>query len=449
MNRTAIAYRLAGKLDEGFSMCEEALKLATDSLPAEHSELLNAKQNIASIYESKDLIEKAIEYSKQVYDTCQRLDPDNRDAIWSANSLATKYRNAERFDDAIQLLQTAFDKSKKRLGEDHPFTLMVQNNLVDTSEAMGNIKVAVSLGEDLVTRRIEKLGPDHPDTISSMNNLAFAFQSDGQIDKALELFEKTLASSQKKLGEDHPSTMTLVNNLAMTYWRAKQLDKSIPLFESVIEHLEKQMGRDHIYTQTTIANLGVNYRDDKQYDLAAVYLEEAYNASKSDPRLEWVSESLRGLYVKDERDEDFLKLVEDELETARKRYKTSELGLLDIMASIGRDLVSSKHYQQAEKLLRQTLKDSEALGADHWRNCHVNSLLGAIRLRTERIDEAAPMLESGYLGMKAQADDIPGYNRTTFLKGAAQTLVEYAELIEDADALAKWQAEFDSYSPTN
>ena len=58
------------------------------------------------------------------------------------------------------------------------------------------------------------LGEDHPNTLAIRNNLASAYQSAGQLDKAIPLYEQTLTDTRRVLGADHPITATVRGNLA-------------------------------------------------------------------------------------------------------------------------------------------------------------------------------------------------------------------------------------------
>ncbi len=444
-NRLAKAYRKAGKMDESLQLSEQAFESATENLPADHVMLLDAKHNLAKISMELDAQERSIQLHEELFESAQRRDPDSVESVKAADDLAVALRRAERNEEALALLVSTYEKSSTLLGAEDSRTLTVLNNLAEVYEAVNRLDEAITTNEKLLDLRMVKLGERHPETISTMNNLAFAYQSADRLDEAISLFEKTLTFSQEELGDDHPSTMVLFNNLAMTYWRAKRLDKSIPMFEKVIEHLEQQMGRDHIYTQTTIANLGVNYRDDGQFEKAIPYLMEAHEASEREPQLEWTTESLRGLYAKAGNIDSFHGIVEEELARTRSKYADDSPQSLDVRASICRDYVRLELLDQAEQLIDETLADGESRGTDDWRNCHVRSLLGAVRLAQEDFSAAEPLLRDGYLGMKAKAKEIPGYDRKKFLRGAAEKLVAWAKATDSDAELKKWQVELDQF----
>ena len=443
MGRLATALRKAGKLDESKSLSEEAFALAEQHVSHDSPLFLNARFNLARILGDTGAYERSIQLHEENFEVEKVLYPNSVQAFSSANDLASAYRLAGQNEKAVALLEPTYESMSEALGTEHPKSLTVLNNLAEVYEAVGKLDEAINANENLIELRRVKLGPDHPETITTMNNLAFAYQSADRKAEAIDLFEQALKLSQGKLGEDHPSTMTLVNNLAMTYWREKQLDKSIPMFEDVVHHLEEQMGREHTYTQSTLANLGINYRDAEQFDRAIPYLLEVHENSNTNPQLEWVTESLRGLYVLSDRPDDHQALANEELDRATGKYAADSPEFLEVQASIAIDYIKLEKYEQAEVLLKDALANASSLGAEHWRNCHLRGLQGAILFHRDEFDEAAPLLREAFLGMQSQAMDIPGYNRRNFLTSALEHLIDCAKATDATDQIEKWEAELE------
>ena len=61
------------------------------------------------------------------------------------------------------------------------------------------------------------LGQDHPSTLIMINNLALCYKNMGNYENAKQLYEECVEKSTQALGEDHPDTLTLVNNLTVLY----------------------------------------------------------------------------------------------------------------------------------------------------------------------------------------------------------------------------------------
>ncbi|KAF8456087.1 Tetratricopeptide repeat-domain-containing protein, partial [Kalaharituber pfeilii] len=83
------------------------------------------------------------------------------------------------------------------------------------------------------------LGEDHPDTLRMVNNMAEVFYQQGQYDKALGLFEQALTGREKVLGADHLDTLRTVNNMAGIFYHQGQYDRALELFERPLAGRER------------------------------------------------------------------------------------------------------------------------------------------------------------------------------------------------------------------
>ncbi|KAK0745454.1 hypothetical protein B0T18DRAFT_409481 [Schizothecium vesticola] len=59
-----------------------------------------------------------------------------------------------------------------------------------------------------------KLGADHPDTLTSMNNLAITWKGQGRHADALALMEDCAQARRRVLGEEHPYTLSTLATVA-------------------------------------------------------------------------------------------------------------------------------------------------------------------------------------------------------------------------------------------
>lgn len=76
------------------------------------------------------------------------------------------------------------------------------------------------------------LGEDHPKTLSLMNNLGRSYHEQGLYDKAFPLYESCLALRRIKLGEDHPNTLNSMNNLASLFRSLAKYDEAESLLNA-------------------------------------------------------------------------------------------------------------------------------------------------------------------------------------------------------------------------
>ena len=93
---------------------------------------------------------------------------------------------------------------EKKLGRQHPHTLMSINNLGLLYKNQGKYDLAEPLYKECLQAREEKLSRQHTDTLSSINNLASLYDKQGKCDLADLLYEDCIQSAEELLGNEHP-----------------------------------------------------------------------------------------------------------------------------------------------------------------------------------------------------------------------------------------------------
>ena len=257
-----------------FDDAEAALSTITSDL--EHMQGADA---IASAYHAAGRLTEAITLNVQLLtDRIRVLGEDHPDTLTILNNLAGAYESAGRLDEAITLNVQLLTDSIRILGPDHPDTLTSRNNLAGAYESAGRLDEAITLYEQVLPDRTRILGEDHPDTLTSRNNLAYAYESAGRLDEAITLYEKVLTDSIRILGPDHPNTLTILNNLAYAYESAGRLDEAITLYEKVLTARTRILGEDHPDTLTSRNNLAGAYESAGRLDEAITLYEQVLTA---------------------------------------------------------------------------------------------------------------------------------------------------------------------------
>jgi hypothetical protein len=107
----------------------------------------------------------------------------------------------------------------------------------------------------VVEARKKKLGEDHPNTLISIEGLAFIFWNQRRRHEAEKLQVHVIESRKTKLGEDHPDTLTSMSNLALTFWSQGRWDEAEKLEMQVMAVRKNKLGKDHADTLASMAQL--------------------------------------------------------------------------------------------------------------------------------------------------------------------------------------------------
>jgi tetratricopeptide (TPR) repeat protein len=198
----------------------------------------------------------------------ERLGEQHPHTATILNDLARLYQAQGRYDEAEPLYQQALAIMRERLGEQHPHTATILNNLAGLYQAQGRYDEAEPLYQQALAIMRERLGEQHPDTATILNNLAGLYQAQGRYDEAEPLYQQALAIRKAQLGEQHPDTATILNNLAVLYRAQGRYDEAEPLCLQALAIRKAQLGEQHPDTANSLNNLAVLYRAQGRYDEA-------------------------------------------------------------------------------------------------------------------------------------------------------------------------------------
>ncbi|MDQ3765279.1 MAG: FxSxx-COOH system tetratricopeptide repeat protein, partial [Actinomycetota bacterium] len=191
-----------------------------------------------------------------------------QDVAWLLDHAAQYLQTRGEFAPSRPLLERARDLRRSMLGDDHPDTLKLANNLVGGLWELGQYEPARQLSEDTLARCRQVLGEDHPDTRRSASILAATLWGLGQYERARQLSEDTLARCRQVLGEDHPHTLISAYLLALNLYELGQYEQVRQLGEDTLTRCHQVLGEDHSYTLLSACVLAFTLRESGQCEQA-------------------------------------------------------------------------------------------------------------------------------------------------------------------------------------
>jgi tetratricopeptide (TPR) repeat protein len=146
-----------------------------------------------------------------------RLDPSSL-GVLNAQTPAARSQRKEH-DELVTTVIVCFEgmlaADERKLGADHPNTLVSRSSLAGLYQAAGRTAEAISLLERTLGDRERVLGAYHLDTLRSRYDLARAYQAAGRTGEAISLLERTLADCKRLPRAAHPPTKMVRKNLAV------------------------------------------------------------------------------------------------------------------------------------------------------------------------------------------------------------------------------------------
>ncbi|CUA67241.1 Kinesin light chain [Rhizoctonia solani] len=180
----------------------------------------------------------------------------------------------------VKLLQQLYGVFKEALGEQHPETLILTNDLASTYSYLGRYNKAEQLEIQVVNARKQVLGEQHPHTLTSMSNLASTYSDLGRYNETEQLEIQVVNASKQVLGEQHPHTLTSMSNLASTYSYLGRYNEAEQLGIQVVNARKQVQGEQHPSTLTSMSNLASTYSRLGRYNEAEQLGIQVVNARK-------------------------------------------------------------------------------------------------------------------------------------------------------------------------
>lgn len=211
----------------------------------------------------------ACAFGERLYaDSISLLGEDHPETLNVRNNLANAYQTAGRTEEAILLHEQNHTARVRFLGEEHLDSLRTGNNLAHAYLVAGRVDDSIALQERVFDIRTRLLGEDHPEALVSRHNLAIAYQYAGRPVEAIILHEDALTIRIRTLGNDHPITLNTRGSLASAYQQAGFTDEAILIYEQVHTAYRRFLGEDHPETLTSRYNLAAAYRSAGRTDEA-------------------------------------------------------------------------------------------------------------------------------------------------------------------------------------
>ncbi|KAJ7730960.1 hypothetical protein B0H14DRAFT_2543796 [Mycena olivaceomarginata] len=148
---------------------------------------------------------------------------------------------------------------QKKLGDHHPDTLQVMENLAHIHHQLGELRLARALQVVVLEKRTISLGDDDPVTLHIMGALGDTYHSLGQFNKAEELKMSVLEKRTQVLSIDHPDTLLAMSSLASTYQETWQMRRAEPLLTVALDKQLKILADNNPDTFRTMSTLALTY----------------------------------------------------------------------------------------------------------------------------------------------------------------------------------------------
>lgn len=204
-----------------------------------------------------------------------QLGLDDADTLESMSLLAVSYYQSGQHDQAVSLLEQAFERAKIKLGPYHRRTLFIQSDLSLMYRDKGEPSKAVSLLEATLEKALDKFGVQYV-TLQLVLNLADSYLESGRANEVVkdQGFEGDLDILKNNFGSDHSMTLQFLFRLIDAYQDSNQYEKGDRLLQEWLQDVRVRAGSESFPTAVLLFWRGFNLLKQKQFAKAEPFLRE-------------------------------------------------------------------------------------------------------------------------------------------------------------------------------
>jgi serine/threonine protein kinase len=386
-------------------------EIASGALEGQAEVEMDVCESLRSSYVSLGLYASALPHAERVARLRgELLGETHPDTLVSIRKLVFLYGQAGRNDEALALVERALEASRRVYGEEGDETLSCLLSKGNILMRLGRASEAEPLELKVLAHRRATRGDDDLDTALAMWELGAVYRDQKRYADALPLYEHALAVVQRIRGDSHHTTVRLATGLAReVYMPLGRKDDARQLLRATIDHAAPTLGLRHPEVMQArfqlcelVRTAGRLEEVEKEYrSLIADVLAEkgpCLQGATMQIRLAWTLEDLG-------RAGEAVAPAREACATRSALAGATAIPTLRARAVLGAALVRAGQPAEAERELRQALRDfEEAESRDNYRWVAM-SALGEALAAQDRLDEALPLAEEALSRLKGLGED--------------------------------------------
>ncbi|MEY4769964.1 MAG: hypothetical protein RIQ40_704, partial [Planctomycetota bacterium] len=293
MRGTADALAAEGKIDEALALNLQARKLATEVAGPNSDSAITAAVEAAFLQQKQGKLDDAVATLMPVWQTLKAMpDADQRLKLLVLNGLgvaqallAASQPSPQRWSAAESTYREGLAVAEKALGDQHPRTFEIRDNLAHVLLDSGRIDDSLKLLEQSVEIGRRTRDPGDPVLLRSMNDLGQNIIRKGDTARAMPLIAEAERGMVMRNGLDDPATLDFMTSHASLLEAQGKLVDAIAKYQEVLTRREKLLPEGDIKVLLAFTNLGRTLTKAKRFAEAETLLlqAEALAAAKRNP----------------------------------------------------------------------------------------------------------------------------------------------------------------------
>ncbi|MEM7455608.1 MAG: serine/threonine-protein kinase [Planctomycetota bacterium] len=450
------AFQQTGRFDDAAAVFELCVEQSEVVFGAESMEAGIAIHHLASANRRRGKLEDALSGYERALELKQPFASKlQTDSLSDEIGIALVFCDMKEYDRATEQLEQIVARTEEESGSEHESTLRARSELANVYLLREQFENAISMYEELLEayHREEKFRPIT--FLKTMNHLGLAYRNSGNPDKAIPVLLTALEKAEELLEQNSITIASIRNNLGCCYYSLRRLDDSIPVFEELAGELSQNNSPAFPPLLEVQTNLASNYREAGRTNDALLILEEIEDLSAELPSIHlWILTELEHCYRADGNDEKYEQSRRNQIEVMAEIYGPDSSRVFVSRTGLARWLTGAGKHEESEAEFRKNLiiADSGQWTGGAWSLHYTRSQLGGVLMSQNRLEEAAPLLESGYEGMRQIAERTQENGRCisnserNSLVAAIRRLIQHAQKTGNEEQRERWTAELEQFT---
>ncbi|MFD4276062.1 tetratricopeptide repeat protein [Streptomyces cyaneofuscatus] len=250
-------------------------------LDADHESTRDARDRLAFSYREMNRHQEAIPLmERNLAYTERELGWDCPETLKAAGLLALSLRMGGLHEDADPLEERVLAGIQHLSGTSDPHLRFARSLMADCRALAGLPEESVALGEEVVAEYERDLGRDDHSTVVTRASLAGYYERADRPEDAITTQKQVVDFHQRTSGPEHPATVSARADLADLFWGVGRTDEALLLQEEILAIREGAFGAEHPFTLEARFAYAESLGQSGRVDEAVVMLADVLDAQE-------------------------------------------------------------------------------------------------------------------------------------------------------------------------
>ncbi|TDC96980.1 FxSxx-COOH system tetratricopeptide repeat protein [Actinomadura sp. 7K507] len=208
--------RESGHFDAAVDILRDVYRRYLDVIGDQILDTLRTGKHLARSLRRAGLREEALVLAEEIYARYQRYFPESPETMPADLEVAACMSDTGDLVGGRDRTRAALARYRGVMGDDHPYTAMIENNLGYHLRRTGDLEEACDRTERALSELTRMLGPEHPFVPLAADNVTNCLGDAGRFAEAEARERGAMVMLSRLLGDDHPDTHTCRSNLSIT-----------------------------------------------------------------------------------------------------------------------------------------------------------------------------------------------------------------------------------------